>query len=803
MDSFTEIIVQASKLGTVDEMREFMYEQAGQLYKDDADVDNEFIENLINESLKYMVPEQFDDDEAAELLSAIEVPEKKNDRFATAANFAKEYLTKYETRDTSLFIRMELKTYFSLSIAECDLIIQKIEKDRAKLGLKSKDEIASMISALDKPTSVEIEDNVNSEVKENWSEYALPKPNKGTYKIDETGITRVFPVIEKFINENGERDTREVEKSVVVCRSPFVVCGKSISEDEKHTLYKLRYTESTGTAVKEAWIYHSDMMSKTALNKALGALKINCPDNELLVETLEYVSTSLSQFGTKLKSEASSDRCGWNKAKTRFMFGKKVYTANGVESAVPVGNATFEALGTKGSLKGWIGATRNVIYQDVTRFKIYDVFTAPILYLLDCEGHVIDHYFSTSNGKTLTSRVSVSMYGCPEDNGLVLPASSTSKGLLIDVKKYSDLAIVFDESSKAKADFPDVIYAVANGRDRVRSTKGGEQIGGEAYRSVVHITGEHCMRDSFSNAGEMVRTIELRAALDQMLPEEADDVKRGISSNYGHFMDMFMEKVFRMKDDGSLENLYKKCFDKLPKTSSNIEGRSKSVFAVIMTAGYIVEKMFTDVGIEAKDPETVVNKYFCECIFDKPIEVEYIRALRLIHDTTITEYKNFALCVGDTVSENDGKERYGYIDDNYIDFVGSTFNTILTKNGFKPTKIKEDLEERGIIAPRDKKGQTRVRRCGEQMSVIRFYKEKINEVLGLVDRSGVEDVPMTKDVVNTINTVNLLSDIRGKADLSLIKQIIPDTFGLESMLEILVKNDKIVKLNETTYKRAN
>lgn len=796
MGSFTEIIVQASKLGTVDEMREFMYEQASQLYEDNDEVSEELVEGMISAALKLMAPEQFDDEEATELLSTIEVPKKKNEKFAAAANFSKEYLTKYETRDTSLFIRMELKTYFSLSVAECDLIIQKIEKDRAKLGLKDKNGIVSMISALDKPASVEIADDVNSEVMYEWSQYCVPSLDNGYYTINSAGIVRV--------EEKTDSDGEVVEKTIEVCRSPFVLCGKSTPIHGNTTFYKIRFATSAGE-VCEAWIEHSHLLTKKGITEKLVSLSINCPENNLQRETIDYISRSIAEFGQHFKTEFSSTQCGWSEDKTRFMLGDRVVTEDSVEPMLPVGNPVgFNATKKSGTLEAWIDTTRKVLECDIVRFKAYDAATAPLVYLLGLESHVTDTWGTSSEGKTFSSLIGLSIFGSTANNdSLVLSQESTKNGVLVTIRDYSDIPLLFDETTGKEDKLKELVYQVASGLSKTKSTQDGKRCGSESYRTTLFLTGENTLRDSLDNAGQMYRVIEL--AFDKEMPKYdpgyVDSVKKGLNANCGHVADLYVQKLIQKNSDGTLENMLNECLSSLPATESNIDGRSKVLFAGIMVAGKVLEEVFSEIGVSSKDAEEIVNKYYKKCITQNPIELEYIRALRTVLNTISTEYKNFALCNNKEVVSNDGSKKFGYVDDDYIDIYGTALTDILKRNGFKPTKIKESWAKLNVIAPKDKSGNYRFYRFGEQEPGVRIFRKKAEELLGLKKRSIKSDPPKLDEIAVVLETVKFLTKVRGQADLDLINQIV-DNIAVESVINDLIHEGRVIQSSKNVYKSS-
>jgi putative DNA primase/helicase len=105
-----------------------------------------------------------------------------------------------------------------------------------------------------------------------------------------------------------------------------------------------------------------------------------------------------------------------------------------------------------------------------------------------------------------------------------------------------------------------------------------------------------------------------------------------IRDHHGHIIELYIKKIFELSETGFLHTMYDECLDSLPENTSNIEGRSKNIFACIMVAGKILESVFKDIGIPNENSVEIVKEYYQKCILDNPVELEYIRALRLILD---------------------------------------------------------------------------------------------------------------------------------------------------------------------------
>ncbi|MGA9189985.1 MAG: DUF927 domain-containing protein [Methanosarcina sp.] len=789
MPSLAEILVSAAKFNSIEDMEEFVYSEHDNLLPEEQ-VSQEELENFVAGIASAIESQStvFNYEYMDSILEKEEVPENKEDKLEAAYKFSRANIARYDPDETAIYISTHIKKHFKLTATETNSIIKVIKRENKNFKKQS----FTQVSAI-KESGVKYGDSINSEVLDNWSEYITPAVDNGYYIIDYHGIIRV----EERLGKDGDIS----EKCIDVCRSPFILCGISQPVNGTGTYYKLRFTTSKG-CTKEAWVNHSDLITKKGINDQLVSLDINCPENGLQRETIEYVSRSIAEFSRFYKTEYSAAQCGWNEDKTIFVLGTRMITSDGVTDLLPIGiDSNFEELNKNGTLEAWMEATEPILSHDLARFKAYDAFTAPINYLLGVESHMCDHYGDTSTGKTLTSKIALSMVGKPGKGGLSYTADSTPKGLLIRVKEHSDLPILIDETSKAGESFATVVYAIANEMGRVKSTKDGKSDGGETYRSTVLVTGENSLRDSLTNAGQMLRVFELSEALPSIDAEIVRNAYSSIDENYGHIIELYMQKVFKMKDDGTLLKLYEDCYYKLPETKTNVEGRAKNIFAGIMTAGYILEKVFIDIGFSAKSPDQVVNKYFFQCVCEKPIEMEHIRALRIILDWTQSDYGSFTICnEQETLSEGNGFKRNGYIDEDYIDVIGTCLTDKLDKqHGMKTTKIKEHWARDGIIVPKTCKNW-QFKRDGKTVNGIRIYRKKAEELLGYNDGfGGVTDVPFNNDVRLMMKTVSFLTEVRGQAEKSLINQTV-NNIDTEYLLCMLVKNGKIMKVAEDTYK---
>jgi uncharacterized protein (DUF927 family) len=569
---------------------------------------------------------------------------------------------------------------------------------------------------------------INNIVRE-WKEYEVPAVENGEYQIREPGIFKIIETVneEKKLNPSVTKD---------VCRTPFVLCGISEPLNDDSVYYKIRYATYSGD-VKEFWASQSTLLSKKELKTFFLSKGINCPENSLLVETLDYISRCIAEFGPRFKKEFSAKRNGWNADKSIFVLGNRGITAKGTVPVLAVVDGKgFPELDKKGTVQGWVSGIKSFLEYDTTkimRFKMYDAMTALLKAILGVESHCTDHYSNTSCGKTLSSWIALSMIGNAEQ--MTIGAKSTQKGILVHVKDFSDLPILIDESSDAGDNLSDLVYTLTSNKDRVKSTVTGARDGGEEYHTTVMFTGERPIRDCLVNSGQQYRVTELHGTLPNIPIKEINKVKQVIRDHHGHVIESYLEKVFGLCENDSLHALYDECLDSLPENTSNIEGRSKNIFACIMVTGKILESVFKDIGMPNEDPVEIVKEYYQQCILNNPVELEYIRALRLTLDWVHSEYGRFVEVdlEYDDSTTRDRTRRYGYIDRDHIDIIGTEFTKKMKDEGLSPSKIKQEWLDRGIILSNDKQrpGTHRITRENNTFVGIRIIRSIAEELIGL------------------------------------------------------------------------
>jgi putative DNA primase/helicase len=633
------------------------------------------------------------------------------------------------------------------------------EKMKEKAVKATPDE--ALISKKDVPN------DANSEHKEYWNSYTYPNDGKNYY-----------------LGSPDELNLYGGEFAVLVSRTPFVLCGKSKPLLDGTVFYTIRY----GGTQKEFQARETDLLQKNTLKGILTSHSINVPDNKMLDRALEYISCCISFYGDKLKETHAVEYNGWSEDNTLFSLGKWGITKDGINPIMTLVDTPqhFAFFNKKGTLEKWVAAVTPIMEYDVSRFLFYDSMTAPLKKLLQIESHTLVHHGTTSRGKTLQENVISSTFGNPKEMEFL--AGSSKVAIIAHVAGMNDIPVNLEEAteSKAREIIAQAVYDIANGKE-----KGRGQISGKlrndikTFRTTVHVTCENELRENLNNAGAAYRTGQIGDLLPEGLGEIVTAVKRGVQENHGFFYPLYIQYI--IEHMAELNGLYEDALTKIDTTSDLSKGsqgiaeRTKYLYGGIMVAGWLCERVFKEIGLPHRgDVKEIVNRYFKECVLGEPVELDYIRALRLINDWVISEENKF-----DNVGyrKDSNCVTYGLISPEYIDIIHTEFVKKMKENGFNPTTIKKLLFQNRISVCTDKRqiGDYVITVNEKKSAGIRIKKKSMNEALKLKEEYSESE--------NVLDIVKELARITGGANLSVLKSIFGE--DVEEYLSELKKEGKI------------
>jgi putative DNA primase/helicase len=411
-----------------------------------------------------------------------------------------------------------------------------------------------------------------------------------------------------------------------------------------------------------------------------------------------------------------------------------------------------------------VSAINPVMDYKISRFLFYDAMSAALKKPLKIESHSMVHYGPTSRGKTVQENINTSTVGNPKE--LEVLADSTKVGIIAHVAGMNDIPVNLEEATVAGARkiIAEVIYDIANGKEKNRGKKDGDQKDNiKTFRTAVHVTCENPFRDNLNNAGAAYRMGQIGALLPEGLGKIVSKTKKGVQKNYGHFYPLLIQNIIKNID--TVEDLYEEALLKidtdcdLSQEMQGIVERSKDIYACTLVAGWLTEEVFKEISLPHKSKEEVteiINHYFRECVIGEPVEPDWMRALKMINDWVFTEQNKF---LGTEHYGNYGSI-YGEITKTHIIVIGTEFTKKLTEEGFSPTAIKKAFLREGITVTnigKDKTGNCNVKFDGKTKACIKIRIPVMEQKLGL---GG--NVKYSKDTLAVLDVIEIVSKHTGK-----------------------------------------
>ncbi|HZK70489.1 MAG TPA: DUF927 domain-containing protein, partial [Clostridia bacterium] len=464
---------------------------------------------------------------------------------------------------------------------------------------------------------------------EEWSRYIYPDGYDYKYG--------------KIIREVKDKEDEDI------CLTPLVLCGKSEEQEDGSRYFSIRY--EVDRKQKEFMIKQEDIQNNKRLASLLGSHCINAPDTTLIKKTQSYLAQCIYKYENNLKTVPITVQNGWNEDCSVFALGKWGITADGINPIMTLVDTEqhYKYFNRVGTLKKWVAVVKPIMEYDLSRFLFYDAMTAPLKKPLKIESHTQIHHGDTGRAKSAQENVNSSTFGDPKNMEFI--AGSSKVGIMAHVAGMCDIPVDIEEATgkTAKGIIAEAVYDIANGKEKGRGQTDGKLRNDiRTFRTTVHVTCENPIREDLNDAGASYRTGQIGDLLPEGLGEMVNAVKRGVQDNYGFYFPIYIKHIIQNKD--GLEELYNEALLKidtsseLSKESKGIAERSKYIYAGVLVAGWLCEEVFEEIGLPIKtkeEVEDIVNHYFEECIIGDPVEADYVRALRLINDWIITDYRCF------------------------------------------------------------------------------------------------------------------------------------------------------------------
>lgn len=499
---------------------------------------------------------------------------------------------------------------------------------------------------------------------------------------------------------------------ILVCYHPILpVCLYKNLENGTNKVKLAFYT-------KKKWDYiivdKSTIASSQAIVKLSDAgIKVNSENAKFLVKYLAEIE-NLNE--DKIPENNSVSRLGWFNGEL-IPYSKKYE----VDSVKDIPNL-YKMFGENGKLEDWIDFFKEIRKNSISaRIVMASSIVSIVLNKIKQPGFTLHLYGESEYGKSVSCMVAQSIFGNPalDGKGIGINFNFTINGLESILNRYNNLPLFVNEMQHQKdaKDYDKILFLVAEGQGKTRSTKTFGMARQSNWHNVVITNGEKNIIKDNSNAGAYNRCFayELKDYAFENLAEVADFVKE----NYGTPIRKILEKL----SDFNVKTIFKTELKKLE--DEDTTNKQKIIQALILTGDKIVtDILFKDeYYLTVEDLSTSVMK-------KKDVAVEE-RALNVIRDWCVVETKHF----WNKDDDNDDTDRkkveiYGRkIERNKIAILPIILKKQLSENGYDPNEIINAWKRKGYLDREKNKNTKKVRINGEPVNcIVVKFKDDDDEI---------------------------------------------------------------------------
>lgn len=282
--------------------------------------------------------------------------------------------------------------------------------------------------------------------------------------------------------------------------------------------------------------------------------------------------------------------------------------------------------------KGSFGTWRRFIIDKVAQnpsvaMALMMGAVAPVIYELKCAEVVFENPIyvivgESSIGKSTLLFLISSLYASPR---YFINSFNATSNALSAMMAFKGVPFLADEATHTPGlDWDDVAYSIPAGKEKRRCSSDGKLKSLVEYDSAMIITTEKSLLDRTSgHSGEQARITEFELSWFDT-GDEADEVKTFCSQNYGGAVEpmiaLLMQKSFRKKLVKQYRNSIRTISERVAEISSGVERRIVQKLALILTAGWFLEKALR-VDLHRDAVANILVKVFSDAIaFNEPVD---------------------------------------------------------------------------------------------------------------------------------------------------------------------------------------
>lgn len=363
----------------------------------------------------------------------------------------------------------------------------------------------------------------------------------------------------------------------------------------------------------------------------------------------------------------------------------------------------FESVQQHGSFKEWVKEISGLRRSNkIVRIALAASFTSVILQKIDALSTFVHMWTPESaTGKTVIAMVAASVWGNPEVGKFIQTFNTTEVASEFTCAFLNSLPLIMDELQLAKDRYGNLkfnVYKIAQGVGRARGTKTGGIERTPTWRLCSITTGETPLTSLQDGAGAFARVVDIEIDTKLISLEDGQRIVKTITRNYGHAGKVFIDAIKDIpKDD------YTARYDEIVR---QIRRESDAQDKQIMTAAALLlgDEMADDYVFHDEQGRLSFDDIlpYLQTADDFSIDR---RAYDYLLDWIASNGSRFE-------SRDDGRDRFGMIENDKVYIIRSKFNEAMQQAGISPRTAASALAKAGLIEvdPTDPKKRTDVRK---------------------------------------------------------------------------------------------
>lgn len=442
------------------------------------------------------------------------------------------------------------------------------------------------------------------------------------------------------VNESGifrEVNKKDESFNIQISSTPCLIVAIGENIDTGEILYKLKIKDIRGRE-KFIWKTTGDLLKREKVIK-LQENDFHFKESKAN-DLIDFFDKYITLYNSRLTSEFAASVGGWKQDFSMYILGNRAISINEIQEVLQIDNPTAKLYPFTGTVENWAKGAKTTLSYPAVRFKMYNACVPPLLRLLYLTSYVVDNNLESGHLKSVSNWLAASMWGDPiaQQAG----GNSTPVGILKLIEYCQDIPTFLDETSQNPDVARKLVYAVSNTSSRLKGSADNKNslVMPSATSTVLIATGEDAIVPENAHGGEDVRMVPLKEGVTEFLPtENITEMEILIKNNYGHIVVRYIQQLLKEKDN--LRDIYKDYLVKLPKVNDITSNRAKKTYAAICVAGYLLEKVFSDIGITPMDPLQVCNRYFEMNVLDNAFIPDYLKALTMAYSLFSTNEAHF------------------------------------------------------------------------------------------------------------------------------------------------------------------